>query len=95
MDQQNCHVFLFLIHSPVGVLPLAVIMLSESESTLKSSFKLLQSVFPDDAFLSAQNGPEIFMTDDCTSLHLALHHVYPKLVLLLCVFHLLQCKKLV
>ncbi|XP_071959838.1 uncharacterized protein [Antedon mediterranea] len=91
MDRQNCRVFLLLTHSPAGALPLGVLITSsESESTLTSAFKLLHSILPESAFFNASNGPGIFMTDDCTSLRLALHEVYPNSVLLLCHFHLLQ-----
>ncbi|PIK45876.1 hypothetical protein BSL78_17255 [Apostichopus japonicus] len=41
-------------------------------------------------FLDNKNGPDVLMTDDSTSLRLALHNVYPESVLLLCTFHLLQ-----
>ncbi|PIK60343.1 hypothetical protein BSL78_02712 [Apostichopus japonicus] len=63
---------------------------SESQSTLTAAFQLFNSILPDYAFFGNLGGPNIFMTDDCTSLRMALSTVYPRSVLLLCVFHLLQ-----
>ncbi|KAJ8043335.1 hypothetical protein HOLleu_10379 [Holothuria leucospilota] len=91
MDRQNCRVFLFLTHSPAGSLPLGVVVTSsESQSTLTAVFKLLNSILPEDAFFGSADGPDVFMTDDCKALRMALNSVYPRSVLLLCVFHILQ-----
>ncbi|KAJ8018274.1 hypothetical protein HOLleu_43823 [Holothuria leucospilota] len=89
MDKQNCRVFLFLTHSPAGALPVGVVVTSsESESTLTAAFRLMKTLLPDGAFFG--EGPHVIMTDDCSSLRNALHVVFPKSSLLLCVFHLLQ-----
>ena len=92
MDRHNCRVFLLLTHSPVGGLPLGVmITTSESESTIKYGLELLKSVYPEGAFFGrGQQGPIIFMTDDAEPERMALHSVYPSSCLLLCTFHVLQ-----
>ena len=36
------------------------------------------------------NGPSVVMTDNCDELRDALHAVWPKSTLLLCIFHLMQ-----
>ena len=91
MDRQDCRVFLFLTHSPCGALPLGVVITSsESESTLTAAFTLLKGLLGAEAFFSAADGPQVFLTDDCAALRNALHSVWPKATLLLCFFHLLQ-----
>ena len=92
MDRHNCRVFVLLTHSPVGGLPLGVIVTSsESESTIRYGLELMKSVYPDGAFYGRGNeGPAIFMTDGAEAERMAIHNVYPSSCLLLCTFHVLQ-----
>ena len=93
MDRQNYRVFLLLAHSPAGALPLGVIILpSEAQDTITAGLKLYNGLLPADAYFgrSSAQGPEVCMSDDCSSLRAALHCVYPSSTLLLCAFHLLQ-----
>ena len=74
VDRQNCRQFVVLTHSPSGLLPLAVvIMSSESQSTLTEAFALMQSILPEGAFHNSTEEPAIFMTDDCAALRAPLH----------------------
>ncbi|KAJ8032144.1 hypothetical protein HOLleu_25583 [Holothuria leucospilota] len=71
-DLQYCY-------RPAGSLPLGVVVTSsESQSTLTAAFKLLNSILPEDAFFGSADGPDIFMTDDCKVLRMALNSVYPR-----------------
>ena len=92
MDRHNCRVFLLLTHSPVGGLPLGVIVTSsESENTIRYGLELLKTVFPDGAFYGrGHKGPMIFMTDDAEAERMAIHNVFPSSCILLCTFHVLQ-----
>ncbi|XP_071947653.1 uncharacterized protein [Antedon mediterranea] len=91
-DRHNSRIFIFLTHSSAGGLPLGVVITtSESEATITTGIKLLQTILPDGSYFGrGAQGPQIAMTDDCQALHLAIHAVYPETSLLLCVFHLLQ-----
>ena len=56
MDRQECWVFLFLMHSPCGALPLGVVITSsESESTLTAAFTLLKGIIDADTFFSLRS----------------------------------------
>ena len=79
-------------HSPVGALPLGVIITSdETTSTLIQAFDLFKLCLPDNSFYGKGiNGPTVFMTDNCSELREALSKSWPNAKLLLCVFHLMQ-----
>eukprot|EP00057_Strongylocentrotus_purpuratus_P026365 XP_011680839.1 PREDICTED: uncharacterized protein LOC753067 [Strongylocentrotus purpuratus] len=92
VDRHGSRVFLLLTHSSSGGLPLGVIITSnEQERTIVEGLQLLQTICPAGAFGGNGNdGPAVFITDDCTAERKALHAVFPQSVLLLCSFHLLQ-----
>ena len=92
MDEFNLRVFLMVTHSHAGTLPLAIIITSdETTRTLIQTFELLKASLPDGAFFgNGHVGPSVIMTDNCSELREALSKVWPKSILLLCIFHLLQ-----
>ncbi|XP_070839700.1 uncharacterized protein [Chaetodon trifascialis] len=90
-NRHKRRLFLLLTHSSAGGLPLGVfITTSETLATVSAAVQLLQTVFPPDRFFGHPEGPLVAMTDDCTALRQALHEAFPKVTLVLCVFHLLQ-----
>ena len=64
----------------------------EDEGTIESALRMLKSILPEKAFFhrGPAVGPKIIMTDDCASERNALKSVWSSVILLLCVFHLLQ-----
>ena len=60
-----------------------------------AALKLLVSLLPTGAFFGkGDDGPQVFVTDDCTSGRKSLRSVFPKAGLLLCGFHILQVRKI-
>ena len=51
---------------------------------------MFKDVLPEKAFYCSQDGPAIFMTDNCEELRKSLHNTWPNATLLLCIFHILQ-----
>ena len=92
MEEYNLRVFVTVTHSPVGALPLGVIITSdETTSTLMQAFDLLKQCLPENAFYGkGTSGPPVFMTDNCSELREALSKSWPNSKLLICVFHLMQ-----
>jgi len=92
VDRFNCRIFLLLTHSCAGGLPLGCfITRSESEDAITAGLMLLKSILPPYAFFHrGDNGPQAFLTDDCTAERQALRACYRESTLLLCIFHLLQ-----
>nr|XP_054753693.1 uncharacterized protein LOC129259425 [Lytechinus pictus] len=92
VDRHGSRIFLLLTHSSSGGLPLGVIITSnEQERTITEGLNLLKTILPVDAFGgNGDEGPAVFITDDCSSERKAIHAVFPKSTLLLCTFHLLQ-----
>ena len=92
MDEHNLKLFIICTHSVVGALPLGIIITSdETTETLVAAFSICQGMLPEDAFFySGDDGPAVFMTDNCSELRDALHAVWPKALLLLCLFHIMQ-----
>ena len=78
--------------TPAGGLPLGtVITTREDEATIDAALDLYSSILPEKAcFGRGSNGPKIIMTDDGTAERNAISKQWPNVVLLLCVFHLLQ-----
>ncbi|KAK3932908.1 Hydroxylamine reductase [Frankliniella fusca] len=90
MDRQNTRIFTFLAPSVAGALPTGIIMTSsESEDVILEAINLLKSIFPVKSFYG-NNMPKIMMTDDQTSERNALRRAFPGVILLLCLFHVLQ-----
>jgi len=93
MDVLNMRVFVFLTASVAGALPLGLLLVSsESEEVLKHGLSVWKSLLPPEAFYGRgpQIGPKIAMTDDCASERNALKMSFPAVILLLCIFHVLQ-----
>nr|XP_047122908.1 uncharacterized protein LOC124806224 [Hydra vulgaris] len=92
MEEYNLRVFLMVTHSFSGALPLGIIVTSdETTDTLTKALEMFVSLLPDYAFHGkGVVGPDVIMTDNCDELKDALHDVWPKSNLLLCVFHLMQ-----
>lgn len=93
MDRHNSRVFTFLAPSVAGALPLGMIISSsESEKVLGEGIRMLKSVMPSDAFYGRgpSTGPAVVMTDDSDPERNALRMSFAGVVLLLCLFHILQ-----
>lgn len=92
MDRFQCRVFLLMVHTSVGGLPLGIVITSsESENILSIAFELFKSILPESAFYKkGMNGPDIFITDDSSSERLSLRQSFPNSKLILCIFHVLQ-----
>ena len=93
LDRHDTKLFHFICPSPVGGLPLGRILTSrEDENTISAAIELFKSVLPHNAFFGRgpDLGPKIIMTDDATGERNALSKQWPHVILLLCVFHLLQ-----
>lgn len=87
----NQYLVLLLTYSSAGGLPLGVfITTSETQETISVAIQLLLAVFPPERFFGHPDGPLVVMTTDWAPLRQALHEVFPKASLLLCIFHLLQ-----
>ncbi len=86
MDEHNLKVFIVCTHSVVGALPLGIIITSdETTDTLAKAFNMYKSCLPEYAFFGkGEEGPSVFMTDNCSELRDALKAVWPSAVLLLC-----------
>lgn len=94
-SSENCgrkqHLFLLLARSPVGALPLGVmITTSKSQHCLSAAVQLLLTVFPAERFHCHPEGPQILMTNDCAAIRRALREVFPDAAVLYSVHHLLQ-----
>lgn len=92
MEEFNLRVFIMVTHTPIGALPLGIIITSdETTETLVSAFELFRSSLPEYAFYGkGVKGPLVIMTDNCSELHDALRAVWESAVLLLCIFHIMQ-----
>ncbi|KAK3911144.1 Merlin [Frankliniella fusca] len=93
MDALNCRVFPVMTHSVAGALPLGIMIVSsESEEVLAVAVNILKSILPPKAFYGrgAAVGPKIAMTDDCPNERNAIRSAFPGIILLLCLFHVLQ-----
>lgn len=92
MDRQNNRVFTLLAPSAAGALPTGlVITSSESENAVTKGLHMLLDIVPPDAFGGrGTKGPEIMITDDSTAERNSLRNVFPDIILLLCLFHVLQ-----
>ncbi|TDH08226.1 hypothetical protein EPR50_G00095590 [Perca flavescens] len=89
-ERQSHRIFLLLAHSTAGGLPLGVLITtSESQSTITSGLRLLQTLLPTGSFFGREQ-PQVIMTDDCKALRQSLQAVFPNAKLLLCMFHQLQ-----
>lgn len=89
-DRQYQWIFLLLTHSTAGGLPLGVFITTpESQSTITSGLKLLQSLLPTGSFFGREQ-PQVIMTDYCRALRQSLQTVFPRARLLLYIFHLLK-----
>ena len=79
MEEYNLRVFLLVTHSPVGALPLGVIVTSdETTSTLIQAFDLYKQCLPEKSFYGKDtSGPSVFMTDNCCELREALSKSWP------------------
>lgn len=92
-EEHNLKVFIMCTHSVAGALPCGILITSdEKESTLKQGFEMLKSCLPGYAFYGRGPtlGPKVILTDNCTEERNTLSVVWPKSVLLLCIFHILQ-----
>ena len=91
-DRQNHHIFLLLTHTKTaGGLPLGCfITTSENKALITAGLQQLKTVLPVNSFHSHKEGPQVFMSDDCSALRQSLHTVFPEARCLLCVFHILQ-----
>ncbi|XP_074655760.1 transient receptor potential cation channel subfamily M member 8-like, partial [Tubulanus polymorphus] len=92
VDRHAHKVFLLLTYSPLGALPLGVVVTtSDSVDTLIFAFDLYKSLLTDNDFYSrGESGPVLFITDNHEALRTALRNAWPTALLFLCVIHLLQ-----
>lgn len=90
MDKTNTRIFTLLAPSVAGALPLGVIMTSsESQVVVNEGMQLLRSIFPVDCFYG-KGSPQIAMTDAAPVEQNVLKDNFPGIILLLCLFHVLQ-----
>ena len=90
-DRKSCPVFLFSARCEAGALPLGVVVATnETEATLTAAFALLKSLLPAGAFFRGEDGPGVFLTEDCVAVRGALHAAWPVARTLLCHCHLLR-----
>lgn len=90
MEEYNLRVFVLVTHSVIGALPLGIFITSdEQKETLIFALGMFKAELPVDSFYGA-SWPSIIMTDNCDELRDALSVAWPKSVLLLCTFHILQ-----
>ena len=93
LDRHDTKLFHLICPSAVGGLPLGNILTSkEDEETIAAALTLFKSIVPKDAFFGRgpDDGPKIIMTDDSDAERNAVRSSWPKAILLLCIFHLLQ-----
>jgi hypothetical protein len=92
VDKDGHRVFQIMTHNEIGGLPLGILITeSETTSTITSALQLLHELVGDDGFFSrGAQGPDLFMTDDCDAEKRSLNSVWPRAVVLLCTFHVLQ-----
>ena len=79
--------------SAIGALPLGTVITSrEDEETLKFGFDMYTSLLSEDSFSrrGPNTGPKLALTDDSSIERNALKHTWPAMVILLCLFHVLQ-----
>ena len=89
MDEYNLRLFLMVTHSPLGALPLGIIITSdECTETLVSALEMFKSALPEKKafFGKGRKGPSVIMTDNCSEVYDALSAVWKQSMLLLCVF---------
>jgi hypothetical protein len=90
MEEYNLRVFVVVTHSVCGALPLGIFITSdEKERTLKDALDLFKSSLPDGAFYGTK-APNVFMTDNCHELRVALKEAFPSSTSVVCIFHVLQ-----
>ena len=88
-DSQNLSVTFMLAPCAAGAVPLAVIITdSQSEASYSHGFEMLKNSGLQ--LFGGSGYPEVFMTDDSTPLHNALHAVWPFSQQTLCLFHVPQ-----
>ena len=92
IDRHGSKLTKFVCPSPVGGLPLGMIITSRAdEKTKDEAFKVFKSLLPDDAFYGrGSRGPKHFMTDDDSCERKCLQNSWDESVLLLCIFHVFQ-----
>ena len=93
LDRNDSKLFHLVCPSAIGALPLGeLITTREDTDTVAFGLVLLQSVLPEGAFYGRGRyvGPQVIMTDDSDAERNALTRAWPKPVLLLCIFHVLQ-----
>ena len=89
VDENNCRFFQIFLHSPLGGLPVGVLITtSETEEVLRTGFRAWRDLLPENAF-HGKTSPTVIMTDDYTSERNALKDVFPNARHLLCTFHML------
>ena len=98
LDRHDTKLFHLLCPTPVGGLPLGVILTSiEDEKTIDAVMSLFQTILPNEAVF--RRGPKlahnIIMTGNATAERNAILNNWPAVVLLLCLFNLLQALEMV
>ena len=93
LDQYNCPTFIMSTCTSAGGIPLGVVITyGESEAVITEATTFLKSILPANAFYGkGAKGPDVCITDDCDAERAALKNTWPDTVLLLCIFHYLQC----
>ena len=93
LDRQDTKLFHIMTPSAIGSLPLGTLISTrEDEKTMKFGSELCKSLLPENAFFgrSRDMGPKLALTDDANAERNALKHTWPSMILLLCLFHVLQ-----
>ena len=93
LDRNDSKIFHLMCPSPLGGLSLGTFIPTRAnESTLSEALELYKTILPENAFYGRGKvlGPKLAITDDDSAERNSLKIVWPRLVLLLCFFHLLQ-----
>lgn len=92
LDRYNCRVFLLMVDTAVGGLPIGVLITtSESEAIVTRALEEYKKLLPEGSFGgNGEKGPVVFMTDNAMALRNSLGTTFAESTCLLCIFHVLQ-----
>jgi len=93
MDALGCRVFVLLINSCAGGLPVAVISCSSEKEFViqRALYMYKEKLLDEESFYGrGKRGPKIILTDDSDSERNSFAAAFPEAELLLCSFHVLQ-----
>uniref|UniRef100_A0A6P7F071 Uncharacterized protein LOC114324943 n=1 Tax=Diabrotica virgifera virgifera TaxID=50390 RepID=A0A6P7F071_DIAVI len=90
-DQDGSKAFFMLTHSECGTLPLGIIFTSvEDPQLVIKGLQMLKSLIGVAMFYGKEEGPGLFVVDDCEAEQIALNTMWPESNVLFCGFHILH-----